>query len=151
MAQKRNAVEKAEAEWNSRKQAALNVHVQQWGNTGLIGTTEEVAAIGPGPKVTALLRWWRENGEEGAECRSVSGGGRSTGDGTTTPEPAGQHHAEDGPVKAVDSESEPVAEEQDDENQEHAAPADNVDEVNVAPISASEASINRNAGVGNSC
>lgn len=84
MARERNAVKKAETEWNKRKKAALDAHVEQWGNTGWMGMVEEVAAIGPRPRGTALLSWWGENGG-GRE----GGRGRRTEDETMNAVPAG--------------------------------------------------------------
>lgn len=107
MAQERNAVKNAEAEWTKRKKAALAVHVEQWGNTGLMGMMEEVAAVGPRPRGTALLRWSRGQhgeGRGGERGQSVSDAGRSTGDRCTTVEPAGQQAADDGPARAEDTE-----------------------------------------------
>ncbi|KAJ4414416.1 hypothetical protein N0V82_007923 [Gnomoniopsis sp. IMI 355080] len=87
MAGERNTVERAEAEWDKRKKAALDVHLAQWGNMGPTGTLEEVAAIGPRPRGRALVRWWIEQGgREG----SVSGLGRTTGEWTTTADLAQQ-------------------------------------------------------------
>ncbi|KAJ4394248.1 hypothetical protein N0V93_003465 [Gnomoniopsis smithogilvyi] len=65
MARERNITEKAEAEWNKQKQAALDMQVKQWGDTGLKVPIERMAAIGPKPRGTTAAQvvegpWKRE-------------------------------------------------------------------------------------------
>lgn len=153
MAHERNTVKNAKAEWTKRKKAALAVHMEQWGNTGLMGMIEEVAAVGPRPRGTALLRWVKErHGEggrgvgEGQRLRGVSesDAGRSTGDNSITSEPAGQQAADNGLSRAEDVESVSVSGEHHVEVQEDTAPAAHEDEVDAGyyqgpGISASEA------------
>lgn len=132
MAQERKAVEKAEAEWKKRKKTTLDLHVDLWGNIGRMGTIEEMAAIGPRLRGTALLRWYREHGGEGGSASAIaSREGRTIEEREMTADAAGGQAAEDRLAGAADTELGAVAGGQPHENQENTAPAGNDDDDDV--------------------